>query len=336
VINVPVVRDNLLDNRRSDFWLRSWRRGWRRRRWRRRGGRGALFFASDDDLVSYDFAVVLGRRLGAWAADDKLLALPSNQLAASAYWRRKTPLAASDCQGSAFSAGVSAVAAEFAAVCTELKVTVLFLEADRASLSRHVAAMATDLAARGAEVYVVASAAASEANLLVVHLTWGRSADGSHGRAITAAEDNVIALRGAARLLAAADCDVVALNLSHRRGGGRWAASSRAYVIVKTTTAAGSGAGKVVVVTPSHHQGAGGWAVVVLAQEVWHAAARVRGDTGAAQLEVEVFVVALAAVAIAVEVALTLFIELSGGVASRHCAGEQAASDRRGRVWARG
>lgn len=214
VVNVPVVGDDLLNDGRADFWFWSWRWRWGRRRWRRRRGRSTLFLASDDDLVSYDFAVVLRRGFCAGATDDKLLALASNQLAAVACWRWKTPFAASDCQGTPFSAGVPTITAEFSAVCTNLKVAVFFLEADRASLSRHVAAMATDLAARSADVDVVASAA-SETHFVIIHLTWGRSADGSDRGPITTAEDDVITLGGTARLLAASDCDVVALNLAH-------------------------------------------------------------------------------------------------------------------------
>lgn len=84
MVNVSVMCDDLLDDRGSDLRLRSWRWGWRRRGWRGRRSGCSLLFAADDDLVSYDFAVVLRGRLGAWTADDKLLALPGDQIAAVA------------------------------------------------------------------------------------------------------------------------------------------------------------------------------------------------------------------------------------------------------------
>jgi hypothetical protein len=328
VIDVPVVSDNLLNNGRTDFWLRSWRRWWGRRRWGRRRGGSTLFLTPDNDLVSHNLAVVGGGRLSARAADDKLLALPSHQLAAVACRRGQAPLAASNRQRTPFSAAVSTIAAEFSAVCANLKLSVLFLEADRLPLSRDVAAMAADFAARSTEVDVVTSAA-SEAHFVVVHLTRGRSADGAYRGPITTAEDNVAALWGTPRLLAAADCDVVALNLAHRRGWWWGPASGRAYVIVETTGAAGSRTGEVVLITPSHDERAGGWAAVVVVQEVGHATAGVAAYTTTAQLKVELLIVAVAA-AVAVEVALTLLIELCGGVASRHGAGEQQVGDGRG------
>ena len=335
MVDVPVVSDDLLDDRRPDFWLWSWRRRWGRRRGRRRGRRSALLFESDDDFVSNDFPVVLWWGLGARAADDKLLALPGNQLTTRAHGGWQAPLAAANRQRTSLSARVSAVTAKFPAVCTELKVAVVLLEADRASFSRDVAAVAAHFAAGSMEVDVAASAA-SKTHVIVIHLTRGRSADGSDRGPITTAEDDVIALGRTSRLLTAPDCDVVALHLSHRRGRRR-AAAGGTHVIVKPATAAGCRAREDVVVTASHHQRAGGWAVVVLAKKVGHAAAGVRGGSAAtAQLEVELLIVAVAAVTVAIEIALTLFIELCGGVAARHGAGSSRRAAARGEQIRRG
>jgi hypothetical protein len=207
MVNVPVMCDDLLDNRRTDLWLRGWRRWWRRRGWRGRGSGCSLLLASDDDFVSYDLSVVLRGRFGAWTADNELLTLPSDQVAAVACWGRKTPLATSNSQGAPLSACVPAIAAELSAVGANLKVAVTLLEADGASLSRDVPAVAADFAARSVEVDVV-STAAPEAHVVVIHLTRGRSADGPDWGTITTAEDDVVALGRASRLLAALDCNV--------------------------------------------------------------------------------------------------------------------------------
>lgn len=53
---------------------------------------------------------------------------------------------------------------------------------------------------------------------------------------------------------------------------------------------------------------------MVVAEEVGRAGTRVAAAT---ELNIELFIVAIAA-AIAVEVALALFVELCGGIASRH------------------
>jgi hypothetical protein len=211
MVNVSVMCDDLLDDWGSNLRLWRWRRWWGRRGWRGRRTGCSLLLASDDDLVSYDFSVVR-RRFSAWTADDKLLALPSDQVAPVACWGRETPLAASNRQRAPLPAGVSAIAAEFSAVCTNLKVAVTLLEADRASFSRDVPAVAADLAARSVEVDVV-STTASEAHIVVVHLTRGRSADRSDWGTIATTEDDVVALWRAARLLTAFDCDVRLLNV---------------------------------------------------------------------------------------------------------------------------
>jgi hypothetical protein len=355
MVNVSVVCDDLLDDRGTNLWLRSWRWGWRRRGWRGRRSGCSLLLAADDDLVSYDFAVVLGRRLGTWTADDKLLALPSDQIAAVARWGRETPLAVSNRQGAPLSAGVPAIAAEFSAVCAELEVTVTLLEADRASFSRDVPAVAADFAARGVEVDVV-STAAPEAHIIVVHLTRGGSADRSHRGAIATAEDDVVALWRATGLLAAldgnvrlvnivcssaarrglavTDADVVPLHAPHSRGRRRGTAPSRAHIVVEAAAAAAGSCSRIVVlIAASQNHGASSRAVVVLAEEVGGTASGVRASA-AAQLEVKLLVVAIAAVSIAVEVALSLLIELSGWVASRrHCAAKRQVSDGRGVWW---
>jgi hypothetical protein len=86
------------------------------------------------------------------------------------------------------------------------------LEADRASFSRDVPAVAADLAARSVEIDVV-STTAPEAHIVVIHLTRGRSADRSDWGTIATTEDDVVALWRAARLLTAFDCDVRLLNV---------------------------------------------------------------------------------------------------------------------------
>jgi len=79
MINVTVVRYNLLDDRGPDNWFRL-----RWRRWRRRG---ALFGSSDDNLVLHLFS---RRRIA--ATNHELLSFSSNQLS----WRRQAPLTWTD------------------------------------------------------------------------------------------------------------------------------------------------------------------------------------------------------------------------------------------------
>jgi len=146
MVDMPVVGNNLLDDRRANFWLRRWRRWWRRWGWRGGRSRSSLFLASDDDFVSYDFAV-LGWGFGARTADDKLLALSGDQVAAVTGWGWKAPLTTSNCQGTPFSARVSAITAVLSALCMNLKVAVVLLEADGAPLSRHVPTVAADFTA---------------------------------------------------------------------------------------------------------------------------------------------------------------------------------------------
>jgi hypothetical protein len=76
MINVMVVRYNLLDDRGPDNWFRL-----RWRRWR------ALFSSSDDNLVLHLFS-----RRRFVATNHKLLSLSSNQLS----WRRQAPLTWTD------------------------------------------------------------------------------------------------------------------------------------------------------------------------------------------------------------------------------------------------
>jgi hypothetical protein len=346
VINVSVVRDDLLNNGGTNFWLWHWRRRRRRRRWRRRGCGSPLFFASNDDLVSYNFSVVLGRGgLGAWTADDKLLTFSCDQVASIACGRRKTLLAATpNSQGAPFSARVSAITAELAAVCLELELAIVLLEADGAPLSRNVSAVAAEFAARSLEIDTsVASAAASEAYIFVVVLGGG-AADRPDWGAVTTTENNVVALRGTPRLLATSDGDVglvyfsgtaaaaapavVAVISPHGRGW-RGTAANGADVIVKTAAGtAGSCPREVVFVAASYNHLPGSRAVVVVTEEIGGAAPSVRAADAATQLLVKLVIVAVAAVAAAaIEVALSLFIELSGGVASRHCAGKRQVSD---------
>jgi hypothetical protein len=230
MVNVPVMCDDLLDNRRTDLWLRGWRRWWRRRGWRGRGSGCSLLLASDDDFVSYDLSVVLRGRFGAWTADNELLTLPSDQVAAVACWGRKTPLATSNRQRAPLPACVPAIAAEFSAVRPNLKVAVTLLEANGASFSGDVPAVAADFAARSVEVDVV-STTAPEAHIFVIHLTRGRSADGPYWGTVTTAEDNVVPLRRASRLLTAFDCDVGLINVVSSTAACRGLAMTDADVV---------------------------------------------------------------------------------------------------------
>lgn len=341
VVDVTVVRDDLLDNRRADFRLGGW--CWRRR-WRGWGGRRsrrALFFAPDDDLISNDLTVVGGRwRVLARTADDKLFTLSGDQIAAVACWRWQTPLTASNRQGAPLSAGISAIAAELAAVGAKLKVAVTLLEANGAPLGGHIPTVAADLAARSMEVDI-STATASEAHILALSrggCTAGRGA-------VAAAEDNVLALdlaelgHARARLLAAPDCDVglVGLDLPGAAAGGhvavpdadvialphaggrrRRAAAAHGAGVVEGVGAAGA-SGKLVFARAHNHL-AGRRASMVVAEEVGGAAAGVPAGA-ATQLKVELVVVALAAVAAAVEVALALLVQLGGRVAARRHGG---------------
>jgi hypothetical protein len=169
--------DDLLDNGRSDLWFWHWRRWGRRRGRRGRWGGRSLLFTPDDDLVSYNLSIILGWRFRTWTADNELLALPGNQVAAIACWGRKAPLATSDGQGASFPARVSAITAELSTVRANLEIAVPLLKANGASFGGNVPAMATDFAARSVEVDVAATAA-SEAHVVVVNnLTRGRPAN---------------------------------------------------------------------------------------------------------------------------------------------------------------
>ena len=55
VVDVPVVGDDLLDDRRPDLWLRRWWWGWWG--WRGLRRRRALFHAANDYFVLDDFAL---------------------------------------------------------------------------------------------------------------------------------------------------------------------------------------------------------------------------------------------------------------------------------------
>ena len=55
MVDMPVMRDDLLDDRRSDLWLRRWWWWWRR--WRELWGWRALFHTANHYLILDDFAL---------------------------------------------------------------------------------------------------------------------------------------------------------------------------------------------------------------------------------------------------------------------------------------
>lgn len=345
MVNVSVMRDDLLNDRRANFrlrrwWRRRWRWGWG---WRRSGS--AFLLAPDDDLVPDDFARVGGWRLLTRTADDELLTLTSDQVTTIASRRRETPLATSNRQGAPFSAGVSSITTELSAVGTDFKIAVSLLEADGASFSRDVPAVAAHFTARSMEVDAITTAAASEAHLVPLRLALWWAAG---RRTVSTAEDNVftfdlaeLGLSGT-RLLAASDGDIrlICLDLAgaaasrsiavadvdvvpapHAGGGRGWTgAANRARVVESGRTAGASG--ELVVSRADHHLPGRVGAVVVVVQEVGHTAPGVAA-TASTQLDIELLIVALAAIAAAVEIALALLIQLGGRVASRHGVGEQ-------------
>ena len=131
VVDVPVMCDDLLDDGRSDLWLGHWWWRW----WGRQGlgGGRALFHAANDYLVLDDFTLAGPSRLLARAANNKLLVLASDQLSTGARrWHRALP--APYDQGVALDAAISAVATELAARGADVEVAVALLEANGASL----------------------------------------------------------------------------------------------------------------------------------------------------------------------------------------------------------
>jgi hypothetical protein len=156
VVNVSVVRDDLLDDGRSN--LRLWWRWWE---WSRRRGRRTLLPASDDDLVFDHFALATRWR-GVSATDYELLPLSCDHFPTHAR-RRQTPLAISNDQS------------VFMLVTTIATVLAVFVLED--------------------DIFLVCFAApwrraVSEPDLLALDLDFARP----WGRATTSAEYNVLTL----------------------------------------------------------------------------------------------------------------------------------------------
>lgn len=337
MVDVSMMCDDLLDNRRSDLWLRRW--WWRWGRWQglRRGR--ALFHTANDYFVLNDFALTRSSRLLARAANNKFLMLAGNELSTRT-GRRERSLAASYDQRVSLYASVPAIAAELAARGADVKVAVSLLEANGATLSRDIAAVTAEFLVRGTDVYVVAAASETDVLPLDADLTWAS--------AVAAAEGDValevsFSRRGSSRLLAAPDShvellllalyfaaatasrvaasngDIVYLALSYARGRGRGTAPhGNSIVVVEASTTASRwrwSSRESVLVALSSTQYHGPCSRAVVAEEVGGTAARVAAP---AKLNVKLLIVAVAAVAVAVEVALTLLIQLGGRVAARH------------------
>lgn len=320
MINMSVVCDDFLNDRRSDFRL--WWRWWRR--WRRRG-RATLFLASNDDLV-LDHLATRGRR---WlpTTDDKLLPLPRNQL--SARTRRRQGLLAVSNRNRVL-VFVATITTVITVLMAESNVFALDLATSNRRPLAELDLLAFDVDLAGPRAF---TATTTEDDVFALDLTGRRS---SWPGLVTMADGDIgfFALdlpRTTGRRLTAADADVVPFDVPHR--GRRPTAATADDQSVGLDIVGPSRARVEVFLSsiPQHHLASAGAraAVVIVVEEVGHAAAGVTADA-TPQFQVELIVAAVAAAAIAVEVALALFVQLGCGVAPRHV-GQQSARGGRSR-----
>lgn len=318
-----MVRDDLLDDGWTDFWL--W---WRRWRWWRRWCRGTLLLASNDNLVLDHFAFARWRR-GLSTADNEFLSLPCHHFPAySGGWQ--TPLAISN-DKSVF-VFVPAIAAVFAVFVLENDVFLLGLAAPggRSLAEPDLFALNVDFTGPWA-----VTTASTEDYVLTLDLArWRRS---SRSRLVPMADSDVglFALnlsRATGSSLAVSDADVVSLSSSN--AGSRPGTSATDYegVFFDLTASTRSCVEVLFSALSDYHLASVGAAVIVLVQEVGNAAT---GITAAAKFKVEFIIASVTAAAVAIEVALALLVELSCRVTPRHggtVSGERCSEGGRGRA----
>jgi len=226
MVNVSVMGDDLLDDRRPDFRLWWWRWRWRQRS---HNGRGRALTASNDDLVLDDFALWRGLA----ASDYELLALSRDQLSAGGPWGGQTPLAATNDQRVLLDLALPAMAALLAVFVAEGYLLTLFASGVVSFSEPDLVPLKLDFSRSGR------ASSAAEGDLLALDgLDGGRA----RSRLLTGPNRDVglvsLHLSRTTTALAAADVDLLSFHLPHAGGGWRSAADDEVLLDV----AAASGA----------------------------------------------------------------------------------------------